>query len=825
MLLTDAYITSNDLPGAIGVLEKEKSLPGLAPGYLGRINLKLLGLYQRHADIDKAFSSLKEIDSAIVDTPDIVVFNTIAAQLGDDFLKKRDVVSALGCYRRVRDNDQLIALEKLQIVNLQKQIADDMTRIQADPLHSENLQAANKELATQIDAKQKTLTQYQTLPPILPPLLLRIGRAYTVGDEYWKAAVVFHELLRRYPDQPTSETALYGAIVCFDEVKAYERAQALCGDYETKYPQGKFADNVAFLRGVLAYDEENFDQAVSYFTECLAKQPNNSHREQIELILGDAHLRAGKFDAAITAYNKFQADFPKSSSLESAQYRAALALIFGGKSQEADAALRAYMTKYPSGKYVADAAYRLNVIQFGAKQYAKVLTDAEAWQKTYGKAAPLGDVLSLMGDCYGSTNRPDLALKAYIQSYKSAQTDQTISYSLFAAAKLLQKDQKWSESAQMLHDFIEANPDSAQLVECAVWIGRADIKLGKVEEARQFMADTAQKYLNDPTREGVDEILTQLAQMYARRHLSVPPAGLPVVASASVPTGAPAIAAVNPPAQASISASPQVPVGTTENPAQELESILTIPNLDKQPTAGARLLYAQSELARLQHKNDVDQQILLSIAAKFKPEDLSPAILGQVGDCLFQSGHLDEAATLYHELLDDYGTSNLVDYAYNGLGQVAVSQKKYAVADGYFAKALATGAASSKLKDITLGEAQTLLALGRYDEAKPLFEQVASTRAWRGEATALSVVSLGDIQMKQAKYAEANAFYQRVFVAYQKYPNIQAMAYLRSGEAFEKLGKVAEATSTYSEMLRNPNLASYPEASDARHRLDNLAAK
>ena len=102
---------------------------------------------------------------------------------------------------------------------------------------------------------------------------------------------------------------------------------------------------------------------------------------------------------------------------------------------------------------------------------------------------------------------------------------------------------------------------------------------------------------------------------------------------------------------------------------------------------------------------------------------------------------------------------------------------------------------------------------------------MASNRAWRGEATAISVLSLGEIQMDAGKFAEANAFYQRVFVAYQKYPGVQAKAYLRSGEAFEKLGKMTEAVNTYTEMLHNPNLAAFPEAGDAQKRLNQLAQK
>jgi len=284
------------------------------------------------------------------------------------------------------------------------------------------------------------------------------------------------------------------------------------------------------------------------------------------------------------------------------------------------------------------------------------------------------------------------------------------------------------------------------------------------------------------------------------------------------------------PAAPSIAASPAPPPppSADSDPAQDLEDILTIPGLDSKPTAQSRILYAKAALARMQRRPRDEARILSDIAKKFKPEDLSPIVLGQVGDVLVQDGQEAQAVPFYNQLMDAYDQSSVVDFAYNGLAKIAYDQKDYLTANKYYSKALDKELAASKLKDITLGEAQTLLALNRPTEAQPLFEQVAGTRAWRGEATALSVFSLGEIQMALGKYAEANAYYQRVFVAYQKYPAIQAKAYLRSGEAFEKLGKIPEAIRTYQEMTnpdKNPNLVSYPEISDAKQRLEELAQK
>ncbi|MGI8431083.1 MAG: tetratricopeptide repeat protein, partial [Chthoniobacterales bacterium] len=146
----------------------------------------------------------------------------------------------------------------------------------------------------------------------------------------------------------------------------------------------------------------------------------------------------------------------------------------------------------------------------------------------------------------------------------------------------------------------------------------------------------------------------------------------------------------------------------------------------------------------------------------------------------------------------------------------------YPKALGLFIDGLEKIAAAQKLKDLTVGRAKTLLALGRLDDAQKAFEQVASVREWRGESTAFAVYSLGEIAAKRNKWAEANAYYQRVYVGYQKFLPWVAKAYIGSGASFEKLGKTQEAVNTYREMLRNEKLAGFAEAGEARKRLEAL---
>jgi tetratricopeptide (TPR) repeat protein len=115
------------------------------------------------------------------------------------------------------------------------------------------------------------------------------------------------------------------------------------------------------------------------------------------------------------------------------------------------------------------------------------------------------------------------------------------------------------------------------------------------------------------------------------------------------------------------------------------------------------------------------------------------------------------------------------------------------------------------------------MASNRLPEAKELFEQIASNRSWRGEATAQSIYSLGQILVMRGSsedLAQAQAHFQRVYISYKKFTPWVAKAYISSGETFEKLGQIPEAIATYKEMIRNQDrFENYPELAKARERL------
>ena len=816
---------------AIGDLEKlggELKTPMSVRG-----TMMLAQLYSQKGTANKIIPLIKQLHERIGLVDNIVELNAMTVELGDQLYSKNFYGDALECYRAAYPRETILRLQNQRLAAMQQKMDDNITAMKADPSQVSQLVVANNQLKADITRTRQLLDEFQKLPSITPAIYIRMARCYYENDRKWESILVYQELVDRFPDAREREPALFGLIVSLAEVSQAQKAQQRCEQYLREFKTGPNADTVGYMLGIVSLQANDPHAAETYFNRMLQSQPDSKFGDQMRFLLGNAKFLGGKHDEATAEYKKYLNDFPKGQNVEEANYRLALTALFSGKYQEAMDQLKAYMQKYPNGQFVSDAKYRLAVCKYAASLYDEVIADCKAWEREYPKNQQLGEVLALLGDAYGAQDKPNEAIPVYINSYKMATTDEVVSYSLFAASKLLQKRGEWDKVADLFKEFIDLKPDSPTVISGLYWIGKAKAHEGKVDDAKRITADTIKKYISDPNREAVEMLLTQLAQLCVKRKAPAPPpetsplpaddrgtggspVGQPAADATASAAASPEVATASTPAQTAASPEPQT------DPGAELDALLGSTEQDQAPIARARVTYAKAELARLRRQPAEEEKNIGKIANEFKPDDLSPVLLGRAGDYLLAKQKLDQAAAFYQRLLDEYPKSDYADFGYNGLGEIAFQKQDHQKALRYFNDGTEKIAASQKLKDITVGRAKTLLALDKLDEAKKGFEQVASVREWRGESTAFSVYSLGEIEAKRGHWPEANAYFQRVYVAYQKFLPWVAKAYIRSAESFEKMGKTQEAVNTYRELLRNEKLSNFAEAAEARQRLQSL---
>lgn len=771
--------------------------------------LQLAELKAEAGDNDKVMALIDQLIAKRHLVENVVVLNSLIVKLGDSLADKDQYEKASKVYLHVMPPDQVKSFQTARIEFLERRIAANAAAAKKNPAMALTYLGQNADFQGVLDQAKTLLAEFEKLPDYMPSLMLRNARCWYGREKKWESVLVNNRLMALYPDAKTEiETAMFSNVVALADLLQVKACQKACAAYLQAFPKGTNAGTVAYIQGAVAMQAGELREAATLFGVLVETQPNGSFTDQMYMMQGSAYFSLGELGEALRVYKRYITKFPKGPSIEEAQYRAAIIPVFMGKFEEGWKLVDAFIKAHPNSQYLEDAKYRLMICKYAANLFDEVLADVKKWEKDHQGGMMESEVLCLKGDCLSAQLQTEDAATAYEKAAMTASTDEVMNYAQNEASKLLQKLGQTARLSKMWEDFIEQKPDHQNVVIGIYWISKAKSKDGKVDEAKQIIVSQLKRSLNQPKNESVEMLLQQLSQLCWKRPRPVVP-----INNADATQPAPQ---ENKGADAGGQPTPaaEPPSPPPWDAVAEFEKVIEPLDATADVCGRARLSYGRSELLKLLKRNAEADDLMREIAV-LKPDQLSPQLLALAGEYLQHRQMSAEAAVFYQYLKENYLKSAWLDYAYSGLGDLALAKGDAKQALELYTLA-ADEYAGGKMKDSTMGKAMALMELGKYPEAKKLFETIAGTKEWRGESTAQAMYCLGELERRQSHYPEAVAYYQRVFVAYQKYLPWVAKSYLKAADCFDKLGKRKEAIGHLQEMMRNQKLGPLPEAEQGR---------
>jgi len=730
------------------------------------------------AEVERGLVRLRDRPEAV---DNVVGLALLTLQAGDAALTAEDAIAALAAYQSVPSRVELVRLHEERDRRLETQIAGLRALSGAGAADSDAVRRLELRRA---QAKQ-ALAELNRSGDFDASVLLRRGRAFQARGQVWEAALVLGRLVERHPAAAEREGAFATLVRAYAESGRLDRTLEAAQRLIEAYPKSELSAQALAVAAQAAGERGNRAEQLRFLELALEGSSPPELRETLLLLHANALFAAGRHEAARTASERSLEAFPEGRFVEDAVYLRTMAGFVMGKQERALEELAAYLTRFPGGRFVADARYRVAAAEFALERYEPASVSVKAWLEAHpADHAQRGEVLSLQGDVLAARSLHDEAIAAYESALGHPLSDDGRGYILDELTRIQLARREFEPAARRWEEFAERNPDHAFTVNAAYWIGRIRTQAGDRAAALASMAAVARRHLADPRKEDVERLLLELAR----------------VASGAVPDGSGAS------------------VGSAE-------AWLLTPELRSVPTARARAWFVDAEVAALRRDEARRDALLEQIARTCSPDLLPAGLLGRLGDHRRAAGDPEQARLYYTALVATAPRSLFADFAYVGLGELALDRGDPSEALAQFEAAIDLAGARFKLLEATLGRARSLFALERWTEAKTLFEQISSNRAWRGEATARSVFALGEILARgddPDALAKAQGFYQRVYLGYRKFAPWVARAYLRSGETFERLGQTTEALATYRELLRDSRLSASAEAETARRHLARL---
>lgn len=775
-------------------------------------------LYVAKGEVEKA-SQLTETVKGVANQGDsIVKINNIGLKLGDSLMEAKNFGQALNAYQMVRRKSEIVKLQKAQLDKLQQSLKNPGRG---------PVSGTKEELDARLKAETELLGELEKRTDYDASLYYRLGRCYfemglsaanpaaSDPSRLWQAILAFDVIVQEFKDFPQRDKVMFGMIMANASLKRVDQARKLCEKFIDSFPDSDMMPEVSRLYGMLAYENKDLEGAQKAFDRAMGFP--KADKEQLLFLRGNVLFEMQRFEEGRSCFEILLKDFKETTYKDDAQYRIALSYFYQNDYKNVKKALEGYIKDNPKGQFIIDAKYRLAFIKFQDRQVDDAMKDLVKLVEESPNDANIGQVHALLGDGYGQRQPPDYAkaMENFALAVEKAQTEDVRKYAMDQVTDLYVSDNKWKELADMWQKFLDTHKDDEeQALQAVLWISRARVKEGKPDEAKKILSEAIVPKIGNAGNQVVEGLIQQLCSLVAPKKRR--PSVLPAAPAASGGAAAPAGDAAAKPADPSVAA-PAVAVQTFEEVEKDLEKLLTPPAAAMNGTSQMRILFARAWLAKLMKEPDKAEKLLSIIIEVAKPDDLSPLLLSTIGDNARKKGITDKAEGCYKRLQEVFPDSDYTDGAAVGLAEIAFDKGEYDKALTLFDEA--TGAkyqGSSRLLDATVGKAKTLVKLKKYDDAFKLYSEISQTKEWRGEATAQALYSMGEIEMLRGKTGDAVSYFQRVFIAHQKWKSWVAKAYLQSARGFLKLNRPGDS----AENKPSDREAAIKTLQEARNRKD-----
>ena len=746
-----------------------KTGAGFSPVNRGRATvLELYSLLEANEE-DKAMALLMKEFPHLNDLIQLVTFQTLALDLGSRYLEKKEMRKALICLQRIWSSDRLRKHQESRLADLESKLQ----AAEANPLGD----SYTKFLYGQMIAKvRREIENFQKIPNFDSALRLRLATAYQGMKRYRESALIMEAMLNEMPPDPLVENASVNLLQCWNEIKRWPKSVEAARAFVAKFPQSKSVPLVLYLEGTAQQKAFQSNDAVATFDEITKKHPSSEFAARAQFMKGFSLLQADRNKEAIAAFEEFGKKYPKHEMADEVAYWRGLGYSLDKQFARAREVMDEYLRDFPDGQHRGQAVYRKAYCAQQMEDYATSIKELYGFMRQYPGHEENSEARVLLGDALMNEGRMDEGMA----SFKGIPKEDTRFYEegVFKVGKAFKLMEEYGKMRDLMVEFKTGSPRSPRVAEAIYNIGWVDRQDGDPGKAREIYWEAITEYGNDPDIRSVDDLFPALIRLYK-----------------------------GPEEAAQYQA-------RLRDLAQEARAA------DKK-TLAMRVLWAQANALK---KSDpaAARQALIEASALANVQETNPLLLADFAEALLADGKEKEGEAMFRDLVKWNPRAVQKDRAFAALGLLEWQRGNEKSALGYFARFEKETLGSMLFGKILLAKAQLQETRGLTAEARKTLEALLANPHSSGQEKAEALYRIAEGYMKENKPELAVPYYQRIYVMHGRWRDWVARAYLRSGEAFEKLQDQLSARKTYQELTEKEDFASFLETGKARERLDAL---
>lgn len=707
----------------------------------------------------------------------IATFQTLAMQLGEKLLEEEKPREAIRALQNVWSRERLIAHQQRRLADIQNRLK----ALEASPAPDIFEQAQARQVAREVEQELKNL---EKIPSFDASVRFRMAGAFHQMERYRECALLLDDMLREMPPDNVVEQASMTALQSWMAIESYDKAVADADLFAQRFPSSKQLPLVLYLKGVAQQQSDDYEGALATFDGIIEKFPSTPQAARAQFMKGFTQLLADNNDEAAELFASFRKKHPGDELEESAVYWQGSALAFGKKFPEAREVLSMVPQKFPEGALSGPAAFRKAYSAQSMRDYEIAEQELKNYLKEFPDGEENAEARILLGDALLAQAKSDEGKEVYASVPEGA--GRFHEEAQFKLARVLKLEEDNEGLRALMQQFLAQYPNSPRAAEALFLIGQAWRQEDRQDKAIEEYWKAIKKFGNDPDAYSVEDLFLALGRLYR---------------------------------------------GDSEKQdyLAELRSLRQQAEVGGQKILAVRAIWA---LAQAVKKSDpsLSQSLLREASVLADASVTNPAVLADCAEAQMQSAERQSdpvesarrqelATSIYRNLLKWHPRAPQKDKALGVLAKLALAKNDTQTALDYYARIERDTPWSPLMGEVLMTRAQFEIGKGRLDEAVDSYTRLLAAENVSGKTKAEALLALGELEMQRDRPKAAIPYYQRIYILYGKWRNAVAKAYLRSGEAFEKIDDLEAARKTYEELVNSEDLASMPEAAQARENL------
>lgn len=743
--------------------------PRLQPVDRGRATVLQLYALLEAGDNDAALALVVDEFPRLHEMLQIATFQTLALQLGSNFLEAGRMRDAILCLQRVWSRDRLVTHQQTRLKNLEDALAAAEAQPRSDAYRKFHL----KQMIAKV---RRELDNFEKLEEFDAALRLRLATAFLGMRRYREAALILEEMLAKMPPSPIVEAASVTLVQAWMETGRWSRVTESAALFEEKFPKSEQLPLVMYLAGTAQQRDNDQDAAIATFDGIIKKYPKSDFAARAYFMRGFSMLLAEKNPEAVVAFEEFAKNHPDHELREAATYWRGMGFSLNKQHEKSRAAMDEYLATYPQGASAGLALFRKAYGAHSMMDYPLSIEEMSDYLAKYPGHETNDEALVLLGDALMNEGEIDRGIAAYKRINPS--NTRFFEEGWFKIGKALRLLEDTDGMRAHFQQFREEHARSPRVAEAIYWIGWTHRQAEEPEKARVVYWEAIDELGNDPSIRSVEDLFPALARLYRggeeqRQYVT------------------------------------------------QLRDLHERAETNEETTLAMRALWAQGQAYARTDPNRA-RELMVQAGALADVPNTNPLILADIALAMQETGRINESEEVWRDLVKWNPRAAQKDRAFASLAEIELQRGRERAALDWIERFENETNGSVLAASMFLTKGRLLVDRGDYPGARAAFEAVLTAPAATGQLKAESLFLTGETFMAENKPELAIPYFQRIYIMHGRWSDWVARAYFRSGEAFEQLKDVEAARKTYDEMTRVDAIQSLPEVEKGRSRLEAL---